>query len=188
MKKIDTYWFLIIAGFFFFSCNQDASIQSYYVEKLEDPSFLIINVPFQFNNVFNQKLTAEDQKAISSVEKFNLLFYRVKENQNEIFKNELAVVENILSQNRYQNLMDFKIFKKAQGRLLFEGEMDKIKEGIVFFSSDEIGFVVLRILGSKISPTSLIGLVEKIDPVKFEDQFKFTLGSLGNVFKDIDLQ
>jgi len=47
--------------------------------------------------------------------------------------------------------------------------MEKIKEVIVFFSSDEIGFSVLRILVPRINPKSLIRLVDKIDPIKFED-------------------
>ena len=47
--------------------------------------------------------------------------------------------------------------------------MEKIKEVIVFFSSDEIGFSVLKILVLRINPKSLIRLVDKIDPIKFEE-------------------
>ena len=75
------------------------------MDKLDDSSFIIINLQFQFNNIFNQKLLHEEKGSISSIEKINLLFYRVEEN-----KNELAVVENIISKARYQNLMDLKFF------------------------------------------------------------------------------
>tara|TARA_B100000780_G_scaffold187163_1_gene131484 strand:+ start:163 stop:417 length:255 start_codon:yes stop_codon:yes gene_type:complete len=84
------------------------------VDKLDDSSFIIINLQFQFNNIFNQKLLHEEKGSISSIEKINLLFYRVEEN-----KNELAVVENILSKARYQNLMDLKFFLKAQVSLVY---------------------------------------------------------------------
>ncbi len=84
------------------------------MDKLDDSSFIIINLQFQFNNIFNQKLLHEEKGSISSIEKINLLFYRVEEN-----KNELAVVENILSKARYQNLMDLKFFLKAQVSLVY---------------------------------------------------------------------
>ena len=77
-------------------------------------SKIIINLQFQFNNIFYQKLLHEEKGSISSIEKINLLFYRVEEN-----KNELAVVENILSKARYQNLMDLKFFLKAQVSLVY---------------------------------------------------------------------
>jgi len=86
------------------------------VDKLDDSSFIIIiiNIQFQFNNILNQKLLYEEKGSISSIEKINLFFYRVEEN-----KNELAVVENILSKARYQNLMDLKFFLKAQVSLVY---------------------------------------------------------------------
>ena len=84
------------------------------MDKLDDSSFIIINLQFQFNNIFNQKLLHEEKGSISSIEKINLLFYRVEEN-----KNELAVVENIISKARYQNLMDLKFFLKAQVSLVY---------------------------------------------------------------------
>lgn len=86
------------------------------MDKLDDSSFIIIiiNIQFQFNNILNQKLLYEEKGSISSIEKINLFFYRVEEN-----KNELAVVENILSKARYQNLMDLKFFLKAQVSLVY---------------------------------------------------------------------
>ena len=84
------------------------------MDKLDDSSFIIINLQFQFNNIFNQKLLHEEKGSITKIKKINLLFYRVEEN-----KNELAVVENILSKARYQNLMDLKFFLKAQVSLVY---------------------------------------------------------------------
>lgn len=54
--------------------------------------------------------------------------------------------------------MEFKAFDKGQGKFLFEGETDRIEEGIVFVSANEMGFGVLRILGDQINPTSLLTL------------------------------
>jgi len=57
--------------------------------------------------------------------------------------------------------MDFKAFDKAQGNFLFEGQTDRIEEGIVFVRSDALGFGVLRILGDQINPASLLSLSKK---------------------------
>ena len=42
----------------------------------------------------------------------------------------------------------------------------------------EKGFGVLRILGSDINPASLVTLVKKVDPNLFNQQLKFSFGSI----------
>jgi hypothetical protein len=78
--------------------------------------------------------------------------------------------------------MDFKAFDKGQGKLLFEGETDRIEEGIVFVNAKKMGFGVLRILGTNINPIVLSRLVKKVDPKKLEEELKSTVGNLGNVY------
>ncbi|MEK9614328.1 MAG: DUF4252 domain-containing protein, partial [Flavobacteriaceae bacterium] len=163
------------------SCNQSPSLQGYYVEKLEDPSFLIVNIPVQLKTLFNEDLTLEENKVIESVGKLNLLFYQKKEGKEDEYKNELLTLNSILSQKRYQHLMDFKAFDQAKGSFLFEGEIDQVEEGIVFLSSEKMGFGVLRMIGSNINPALLMQLIKKMDADKLEDQIKSSVGSL---FKD----
>ena len=181
MKKKNSIWLVLLIAVGLTSCNQSPSLQGYYVEKLEDPSFLIVNIPIELNSLFNEDLTLKEKKIIESVGKLNLLFYRKKEGEDEEYKNELFKLNTILSQARYQHLMDFKAFDKAKGSFLFEGEIDQVEEGIVFLSSEKMGFGVLRMIGTDINPTQLMQLAKKIDTSKLENQIK---SSVGSFFKD----
>ena len=180
MKKKALYFLTLLAGIVNISCKQGPSLQQYFVEKMDDPSFLIVNLPINTDSLFNDNISAQEQKAITSVDKLNLLFYKKSDDQTEKYKTEVDRVKKILSAKRYQHLMDFKVFDKAQGKFLFEGEMDKIEEGIVFVSADEMVFGVLRILGDKINPASLLTLSKKINSIQLKSQIKNSLGSLGN--------
>jgi hypothetical protein len=67
---------------------------------------------------------------------------------------------------------------------LFEGETNKVEEGIVFLSAHSKGFGVIRILGSEINPAVLMGLVKKVDPDQLEKQLKSSVSPLGDVLKN----
>jgi hypothetical protein len=182
MKKKVLYLLTMLTGSLMISCEQGPSLQQYFVEKMEDPSFLIVNLPIQLDSIFQKDITAKDRELISSIGKLNLLFYKKDKNHPEKYKTEVGKVKAILSEDRYQHLMDFKAFDKAQGNLLFEGKTDQIEEGIVFVDASEMGFGVLRILGDQINPAALLSLSKKIDPEQFENQIKSSVGSLGNFF------
>jgi hypothetical protein len=179
MRK--TLWISLVVGTLFVSCGKSPSLQSYYVEKMDDASFFIINLPIQLDSLFANNLTAKEQSALESIDKLNLLFHRSKEGQEEKYKNELSKVTTILAQDKYQHLMDFKAFDKAQGSIMFEGSSDQIEEGIVFVNSTKMGFGVLRIIGSDMEPAVIMTLVKKVNP----DQMKKQLGSTAEILKGI---
>ena len=180
MKKKSIFYVSLLAVVLFVNCTQGPTLQSYFVEKMDDPTFLIVNLPFKLDKLFTKDLTATEQEALASVGKLNLLFYRFRSGEETKFKNEL---NTILAHNKYQHLMDFKAFDKGQGKLLFEGATDKIEEGIVFLSATDKGFGVLRILGSEINPAILMGLIKKVDPDQLEEQLKSSTASLGSIFE-----
>ena len=135
MKKKSIFCVSLLAVVFFVNCTQGPTLQSYFVEKMDDPTFLIVNLPFKFDKLFTKDLTATEQEALASVGKLNLLFYRFRSGEETKFKSELNQLNTILAHNKYQHLMDFKAFDKGHGKLLFEGATDKIEEGIVFLSA-----------------------------------------------------
>ncbi len=182
MKKKYFFLWTMLTAFLFISCEQGPTLQTYFVEKMEDPAFLIVNLPFKLENLLKDNLTQEEQEAIAGVGKLNLLFYRLKEEKEVEYKKELNQITTILENEKYQHLMDFKAFDKGQGKLMFEGETDRIKEGIVFVNAKKMGFGVLRILGSDINPILLSRLVKKVDPKKLEEELKSTMGELDEIF------
>ena len=183
MKKKSIFYVSLLVVVLFVNCTQGPTLQSYFVEKMDDPTFLIVNLPFKLDKLFTKDLTATEQEALASVGKLNLLFYRFRSGEETKFKSELNQLNTILAHNKYQHLMDFKAFDKGQGKLLFEGATDKIEEGIVFLSATDKGFGVLRILGSEINPAILMGLIKKVDPNQLEKQLKSSTASLGSIFE-----
>jgi len=183
MKKKTRLGLALFAALLFVSCEQGPTLQSYFVKKMDDPSFLIVNLPFKLERLFTKDLTVKEQEALASVGKINLLFYRFRPEEESKFESEMNALNQILGQKKYQHLLDFKAFDKGQGKVLFEGETNKVEEGIVFLSAHSKGFGVIRILGSEINPAVLIGLVKKVDPDQLEKQLKSSVSPLGDVLK-----
>ena len=110
------------------------------------------------------------------------MFFRSKKDQEEKYQNELTKISTILSQDKYQPLMDFKSFDKAQGSFLFEGDTDKVEEGIIFLNSAKMGFGVLRIIGSDMDPGVIMSLAKKANPDQMKKQFGSSVGVLDGIF------
>jgi len=102
---------------------------------MEDASFLIVNVPFKLESFFKQNLSEDEQLTVSSIDKLNLLLFRPKKDQIENYQKELVVISEILDQERYKHLMNFRAFEKAEGAFLFEGTTQAIEEGIIFLKN-----------------------------------------------------
>ena len=183
MKKKALYLMTMLAGIIFMSCEQSPSLQKYFVEKMDDSSFLIVNLPINIDSLFQKDISTEDRLVAASIKKLNLLFYRINKSKKIEYKEEVNRLKSILASKRYQHLMDFKAFDKASGNLLFEGEENQIEEGIVFVNAEEFGFGVLRILGDEINPSALMKLSKKVDPKQLEKQLKASVGALGDIYK-----
>lgn len=179
MKKKVLYFMSLLIGILISSCKQGPSLQHYFVEKMDDSSFLIVNIPLALDSLFSNNLTPQEQQFVKGVEKLNLLVYRKDSTSALTYQNEVSQIKNILASQRYQHLMDFRAFDHAQGNLLIKGATDQINEGIVFIEAEQFGFGVLRILGSHINPGALLSLSNKIDPNQLEKRLKSTMGTLG---------
>jgi len=182
MKNKSSLWICLLIGIVLVSCDKKPSLQSYYVDKMDDSSFLIVNLPLQLDSLFSDDLSSKEQQALNSIDKLNLLFFRSKKDQEEKYQNELTKISTILSQDKYQPLMDFKSFDKAQGSFLFEGDTDKVEEGIIFLNSAKMGFGVLRIIGSDMDPGVIMSLAKKANPDQMKKQFGSSVGVLDGIF------
>ena len=55
MKKKAIYFITMLAGLLFISCGQGPSLQQYFVEKMDDSAFLIVNIPLNLDSLFLKK-------------------------------------------------------------------------------------------------------------------------------------
>ena len=88
-----------------FSCNQNPSLQTYFVDNQERPNFLSIDVPLSMLKIDKAELTDEQRVAYESVQKLNMLAYKKDSINSTDFNAELARVKTILKDKKYQELM-----------------------------------------------------------------------------------
>ena len=78
MKKRALILITLIIGIVTNSCEQAPSLQQYFVEKMDDSSFLIVNLPIQIDSLFQEDTTDSEREVIANIGKLNLLFYKKK--------------------------------------------------------------------------------------------------------------
>tara|TARA_B100001059_G_scaffold55488_1_gene50303 strand:- start:1624 stop:2196 length:573 start_codon:yes stop_codon:yes gene_type:complete len=187
MKKRALILITLFIGIVTNSCEQAPSLQQYFVEKMDDSSFLIVNLPLQIDSLLQEDTNDSEREVIANIGKLNLLLYKKNTNNSEKYFTEVERVKKILSAKRYQNLMDLKAFDMAQGNLLFDGKTDQIEEGIVFLDAKNMGFGVLRILGNDLNPAALISLSKKINTNQLKSKIKSSVESLGNFMESQEI-
>ncbi len=143
MKKLLTLSLI----FLMWACSSSPSIQQYYVEKSQDPSFLVMDIPTSILGIDQATLNDEEREALASFQKFNILLFRkTDENQNQ-FDNELDTVRGILDNKTFDPLLVLSD-PEYSGKLVLQGSLDRPDE-IIFFGSSIQGFIVARLIGRK---------------------------------------
>ena len=129
MKKL--LIFAVVVAFV--GCTKTQSIQEYYVAKSEDPNFLVIDIPTSILGIKNEVLNEEEQAALDSFQKLNVLMFRKTVANADQFPEELKTVREIIDGQQFDPLMVVSD-RQFSGKLLLEGRVERADE-IVFFGS-----------------------------------------------------
>lgn len=140
----------------FTSCNQGESLQSYYVNNQEKPNFLQVDVPVSMVKLAEEQMNLEQKEAYRSIDKLNMLAYSITEDEAN-YKNERDKVSKILQNEKYEELMRGSM---DGGKFVVKmiGDDALIDELIVFGSSPEKGFAIIRVLGDDMDPVKIMKL------------------------------
>ena len=173
------YCFLAICSLILLSCNSEPSLQKYFVENTENKNFIILDVSPSILNIDKTKLSAEQNQALQSFDKMNILAFKLNATNQAQFEIERAKVDTILKDVKYQQLMKFGSGKEGAS-VSFVGSDDHIEEFVLFANKKETGFAVVRILGKDMNPTNIMTMMsvlqsatidlEQLKPL--EDMFK----------------
>ncbi len=157
MKAI--YFLTITLSLLLFSCNSKPSLQKYFVDNQEKPGFLTVDVSPSILNVDKTKLTPEQNKALASLEKMNILAYKIDLKNKGQFDVERKKVTEILKDTvNYQPLMKYGSGKDGAS-ISFVGTENKINEFVLYGTKSDNGFAVVRILGKDMNPADALTLV-----------------------------
>lgn len=161
------------------SCSSEPSLQSYFVEKSEDPNFISLTVPASILNIAVDSLEADQKAALATLTKLNVLIFKNNPADQLQLDQEATMVQSILSKDTYTELMKLKA-EGYQGSLSYLGSESSIEEMIIFAKGGREGFALIRVMGKGMNPKHIRPFVEALQTSKAKaEDFKNLLPDLG---------
>lgn len=141
------------------SCNNEQSLQEYYVDNKANSNYVMLDVPARFLSPDTSRLTEDQKSVLKTVQKVNILALPLSETTQKMYTEEKPKVQSILEQDGYDELMS--LGKPSQRmRFYLKGETDAIDEVVVFALDDDKGFLLARILGEDMNIANMMRLAE----------------------------
>ena len=166
MKKIGIA--LIALSLLLTSCNSEPTLQKYFVENQEKPGFVSIDVSPTILNIDKTKLSAEQNKALATFEKMNVLAFKIDEkNKNQYTAEKKKVVEILKDTINYKQLLKFGSGKEGVS-ISFVGDENHINEFVIFGNQQESGFAVVRVLGNDMKPEDAMTMLTVLQQSKID--------------------
>lgn len=178
MRQFVKYMFSL-AFVFFAGCSSQQSLQEYYVDNKENPNFISLDIPASILKMDEAALTEKQQKAVSSLKKFNLLAFKKTSDNVAEYKLEKAKVKEILKNENFIELMKINS-GYGKGVVKYLGDDDAIDEVIIYGDSKEQGFALVRVLGKDMNPADVMQLMQAIQKSDFKGE---GLGEIGKFLK-----
>ena len=165
MKYI--YSLAIIGSFLLSSCNNEPTLQKYFVENTENKNFIALDLSPSILNIEATKLSAEQNVALKSFDKMNILAFKLDAKNKAEFEVERAKVNAILKGEKYQQLM--KVGHGKEGASIsFVGDNEHIEEFVLYANKKENGFAVVRILGKDMNPTGIMTMLSVLQKANID--------------------
>jgi hypothetical protein len=152
------YSLVIIGIFLLSSCNNEPSLQKYFVENTENKNFIALDLSPSMLNVDSSKLSTDENEALKSFEKVNILAFKLNDSNKNEFEIERTKLNKILKEEKYQQLMKFGSGKDGAS-VSFVGETEHIDEFVFYANKKENGFAVVRVMGKDMNPTGILTLM-----------------------------
>jgi len=156
MKTI--YSFAIFLSLLVVGCNTEPTLQKYFVENTENKDFIVLDVSPSILNLDKAKLSAEENGALESFDKMNVLAFKLDETNKALFETERAKINLILKDKKYQQLMKYGS-GSAGASVSYVGSDEHIDEFVLFANSKDAGFAVVRVLGDDMNPNNIMTLM-----------------------------
>jgi len=153
-----TIFTAVLFSLLLLSCSNEPSIQKYFVENSGKKDFIALDISPSIINIDKSKLTPDQQTALNSFEKMNVLIFKSNGKNETQYQSETQKVGDILKDETYQELM--KIGSGKDGASVsFVGDENDIDEFIFFAKNQDNGFAVVRILGNDMNPNNIMNMI-----------------------------
>ena len=145
------------------SCDNNPSLQKYFVEKSQTKNFVALDIAPNFINTDSITLSADDKEALQSLDKLNILIFKTDSLNTQLYKTEQSNVKNLLKDKKYEELMRYGSNKEGVA-IYTVGDDVHIDEFVLFMHQQDNGFGVVRVLGDDMNPNNvmkIVGLMQK---------------------------
>lgn len=156
MKNV--FPFALLVSLFLSSCNNEPTLQKYFVENSDKKGFMAVDLSSSIINMDKTKLSAEQKTALESFDKINIIAYKLDENNKAEFDAESQKVAKILKGEDYEELMKVNAGKDAAS-VSFVGDENHINEFVFFAKRNQNGFAVVRVLGDDMNPNNIMNMI-----------------------------
>jgi hypothetical protein len=155
------------------SCSSEPTLQKFYVEHGSSPGYMTVDIAPNFIGTEHMKLTKDQEEALKSLHKFNVLVYQTDslDVTHKKYNVEKDKVKSLVK-NEYEELMKMNDGKSGAS-ISTKGEGEHIDEFVVFVHNEDNGFGVVRVLGDDMTPTNVLTIAGLLQESKLNmSQFK----------------
>lgn len=151
------------------SCNQDPTLQSYYVDSELAPGFTSLDVPISLLKIDETQLDEEQKEAYESVDKLSMVAFVAEDGNKEQMEIEFAKVKTILENPKYEELM--RGGNSTDGKFVVKcvGDGENVDEFILLGNSNDAGFAVIRVIGDDMNFSKIMKLASVLDEGNIEE-------------------
>lgn len=166
------------------SCEQNPTVQKYFVEKSGQPNFAVVDIAPNFIKSDGLNLSGEEKEALGSLKKFNVMIYRKDSLDSGQYKKEAENVKSLLKEDKYEELMKMNLDGMAAS-INTKGEGENIEEFLMYINNSDTGFGVVRALGDDMTPNKVLTIINLIQRGGIDDkQFAPLRALMGKPKKD----
>jgi len=162
----------IVVSLLLVSCTNEPSLQKFFVENAAKKDFIALDVSSSILNLDKTHLSPEQEKALASFDKMNIIAFKATPKNQELYEVEKSKLKKILKGEEYQQLMKFGSGEMGAS-VSYIGTEDNIKEFIFYANKKENGFGVVRVTGNNMNPTNVMTLLSVLQKSEMNlDQLK----------------
>ncbi len=182
MKSLIKISGLIIAmAFVFIACENNPSLQKYYVDSKENSEFISIDLPVSILQLKDENVSEDIKNILKTIKKVNFLALQLKESNEALFISEKEKISKIFKNKKYKQLIRFNM-GGGNIRVNYLGEEDAIDEVIIYGSENKKGLALVRVIGENMNPSDILKLTQELKMDENSDQLK----QIGDLMKNFN--
>ncbi len=160
------------------SCRSNPTLEQYFIENEDNENISMADIPVNFLKE-KEYISPEEKKAIKSVKKINILYLKIDNENQTVYKTEKEKLRLILKDEKYQDIAKYKA-KGAKISIQFVGNDEVVDEIILFATDKNRGLLLARLIGNKMKPESMQTILKNIQKIDIDQG---TLSDLSTFLK-----